>query len=359
MGHWRGFFMQIIRTINQQQELFCSWISTPLKSIAKHCANEWSQNTLTDEQLANALLDSIKQIPQYALCYLISPKGIIQTPTISHTGCDPTDIGKDVSLRPYFVEWDENQDFFLSRLYTSTKTNLPCMTALQAVRIEGKVFAIIAIDFDGGGNASKRNAFHAENHTQIKGDPSIRQQLFAQTRTITPMEEQIDFVHQNAEWLLLNHGAFFVQLRYSRSTATVRFIDSPYHDSMFTLEQLTSSNSPNRQPLSSMSTVLPEQIIPAFELFKTLRLADENIYLRSASLNIITGMVELNFSCDGTHNLPINEFLEKSTAYWLTASDNTPRTNTVRDAARDGSGEKSATVFSYSTQEIASASERA
>ncbi len=312
--------MQFIHTIAHQQGLFCSWISTPLKTIAEQCALEWLEQGCSTRQLTTTLQESMRQIPQYALCYLLSPQGVMLTPTISHTGCEEADLGKDVSLRPYFLEWSDDRDFFLSHPYTSTKTNLPCMTALQAVRIEEELVAIIAIDFDGGGKAQLFNQFVPKAHTQVKGDPSIRQQLFAQTRAITPMEEQIDIANRHAAWMLLHHGAFYVQLRYSRSTATVRFVDNPYHDSIFTLDQLLQSNTPNRQPMSALSTVSAEQILPVFELFKSLRLADENIYLRSGSLNLVTGMVELNFSCDGTHYLPVAEFLEKSAAFWLSGS---------------------------------------
>lgn len=324
--------MQLIHTITQQQELFCSWVSTPLKNIANHCAKLWSQQPADTDLLTKALEESMKQIPQYALCYLISPQGKMLTPTISHTGNDPLDMGKDLSLRPYFLEWNGHQDFFLSRPYISTKTNYSCMTALQAVRINGEIFAIIAIDFDGS-HTTFNPSLEQRNYTQIKGDPSIRQQLFAQTRTITTMEEQIETAHQRATALLLHHGAFHIQLRYSRSTATVRFTDHPYEDSVWTLEQLLHSDSENRQPMTSLSTTTAEQIPAVLQLFHSLRLADENIYLRSGSINIITGMVELNFSCDGTHHLPIPEFLKKSTTFWLASSSGGSSSAVLADAA--------------------------
>lgn len=322
--------MQFIHTIAHQQGLFCSWVSTPLQAIAEQCATEWFEKGESSEELTATLQESMRQIPQYALCYLLSPQGVMLTPTISHTGCEQADLGKDVSLRPYFLEWNGDREFFLSHPYTSTKTNLPCMTALQAVRVEGEIVAIIAIDFDGGGKVQSFNRFVPKEHTQVKGDPSIRQQLFAQTRTITLMEEQIDEANRHAAWMLLHHGAFYVQLHYSRSTATVRFTEKPYHDSIFTLEQLLNSNTANRQPMSAFSVISPEQIMPVFELFKSLRLADENIYMRSGSLNVVTGMVELNFSCDGTHYLPVAEFLEKSAAFWLSGGT-TPCRSAVQE----------------------------
>jgi hypothetical protein len=50
---------------------------------------------------------------------------------------------------------------------------------------------------------------------------------------------------------------------------------------------------------------------------RELRLADEVIYLRSASINIFNGMISLTFSCDGSHYMRYDEFLEKNMAFWL------------------------------------------
>ena len=63
--------MQFIHTIAHQQGLFCSWVSTPLKGIAAQCVAEWEGESVTTEQLTVTLQDSMKQIPQYALCYLV------------------------------------------------------------------------------------------------------------------------------------------------------------------------------------------------------------------------------------------------------------------------------------------------
>jgi hypothetical protein len=53
------------------------------------------------------------------------------------------------------------------------------------------------------------------------------------------------------------------------------------------------------------------------KVFKALREADENIYLRAASLNIMNGLVGLNFSCDGTHYMPALDFLQKDLDFWI------------------------------------------
>ena len=48
-----------------------------------------------------------------------------------------------------------------------------------------------------------------------------------------------------------------------------------------------------------------------------LRLTDETFYLRSASINIFNGMISLTFSCDGSHYMPVKDFLEKEQAFWF------------------------------------------
>ncbi|MBC8519706.1 MAG: hypothetical protein H8D24_04775 [Gammaproteobacteria bacterium] len=161
-------------------------------------------------------------------------------------------------------------------------------------------------------------------HTQIKGDPSIRQQLFMQTRTVSSMEQQIDPLNRLIEKLFLEKGAFHIQLKYSSSATTLWFNDQPYHDRLTTIEQIMSPSfmgSIRSQPFSPISTTPKEQIMPVLELFKSLRLADENAYLRCGSLNIVTGMVELNFSCDSTHYLTVPEFLRRNISFWVNGSD--------------------------------------
>ena len=49
---------------------------------------------------------------------------------------------------------------------------------------------------------------------------------------------------------------------------------------------------------------------------RQLRTADETLYLRSASINIFNGMISLTFSCDGTHYMSWNDFLDKDTSFW-------------------------------------------
>ena len=59
--------------------------------------------------------------------------------------------------------------------------------------------------------------------------------------------------------------------------------------------------------------------------FKRLRLSDEQIYLRSASLNRINGMIGMNFSCDGSHYIEHEEFFGRLREFG--AGDGLPAAN--------------------------------
>ena len=76
--------------------------------------------------------------------------------------------------------------------------------------------------------------------------------------------------------------------------------------------------------------IKPELIPQVLETFKQLREADETIYLRAASINIMNGFVGLNFSCDGSHYMHAKEFINKDIRFWfgetsLSMNQNSPQ----------------------------------
>jgi hypothetical protein len=66
--------------------------------------------------------------------------------------------------------------------------------------------------------------------------------------------------------------------------------------------------------------ITADRIRPVLEGFKELRFLDEMLYLRSGTLNIFNGIVGLTFSCDGSHYIPFDEFLNRDSSFWLGAS---------------------------------------
>ena len=54
--------------------------------------------------------------------------------------------------------------------------------------------------------------------------------------------------------------------------------------------------------------------------FKSLRLSDEQVYLRSGSVNRLNGMIGMNFSCDGSHYIEYDEFFSSLKEFGNTES---------------------------------------
>ncbi|MGB5340156.1 MAG: hypothetical protein WBO06_13805, partial [Gammaproteobacteria bacterium] len=55
----------------------------------------------------------------------------------------------------------------------------------------------------------------------------------------------------------------------------------------------------------------PGDIKRIFREFRRLRMTDQTIYLRNGSINLINGMINMGFSCDGTHYIDHKTFFEK------------------------------------------------
>jgi hypothetical protein len=120
--------------------------------------------------------------------------------------------------------------------------------------------------------------------------------------------------------LITEHGIFHGKLHFSSNRGTIWQIDDPFVYQILGINELTNPDiclAYPRRHYPARAIVPPERVMPVFEMFRKLRFADENVYLRAGSLNIINGMVGLNFSCDGSHYMPFDEFLDKSTEFWF------------------------------------------
>ncbi len=147
---------------------------------------------------------------------------------------------------------------------------------------------------------------------QLKGDPSIRQQVFAQKRTSGVFDCHSDVLLDRVEELFRNHGVFHVMLHFSRNQMIVWLHDDPYNYRVIAGEEIFEPNLLGRVKKAPYpaKAILPRELIrPLLEKFLALRYSDDEIYLRTGSINIMNGSIGLNFSCDGTHYLDFNEFL--------------------------------------------------
>jgi len=154
-----------------------------------------------------------------------------------------------------------------------------------------------------------------EKWLQIKGDPSIREFLFQQSRVQGSFDGELDRIHQITHALLTFKGAFHVKIHYSSSQLTCWFADDAYRYRVYTkedvladdfLEQFRDCTITHLQPL-----ITRDELTGVLKEFKRLRLSDKNIYLRNGSVNRINGMIGMTFSCDGAHYIGHKTFFDQ------------------------------------------------
>lgn len=155
---------------------------------------------------------------------------------------------------------------------------------------------------------------------QLKGDPAIRQGLFNQCRVESDMDRNIDSVLDVVDRLMRERGIFHAKLHFSSSRATLWPASDPMRYRVHVVDELLSHEISSAYPESaylSEACVTPDLVRTVMEKLKELRQLDENMYLRAGSLNVVNGLVGLNFSCDGSHYLRAEEFLSRETRFWF------------------------------------------
>ncbi len=155
---------------------------------------------------------------------------------------------------------------------------------------------------------------------QLKGDPAIRQGLFSQCRVESDMDRNVDGVLAMVDALMRERGIFHAKLHFSSNRATLWPAADPMRYRVHVLDEILSPDISLAYPESAYpaeACVAPGLIRPVLERLKELRQVDENMYLRAGSLNVVNGLVGLNFSCDGSHYLGAEEFLSRDTRFWL------------------------------------------
>lgn len=147
---------------------------------------------------------------------------------------------------------------------------------------------------------------------QIKGDPSIRAQLFNQTRAESLFDGSIDRIHAIVRALLTEKGVFHAKIHYSSSQLTCWFARDPFCYEKFVREEVLEDGFLDRFPESDFAGREPVIDEPQIERllteFKRLRLTDETVYLRNGAVNLINGMINMSFSCDGTQYIDHRSF---------------------------------------------------
>jgi hypothetical protein len=303
--------------IFRQREELAKLLHQPLADLAAQCAAAWGDR----EQLNQVLLSEFTSIPHCTYLYVLDINGIQVCDNVSQDGILPGHFGRDRSQRPYMREAVPTWGFLLSDAYISLMAHRPSLTALHVIRAQEKPIGYLGADFDLRNLPVTAAHYEEPGHwRQIKGDPSIRGTVFQQCRVESPMDRNMEQAFSILEELLTERGMFQGVIHFSSSRATAWFIDDPYRYRMLDQEALADPDICLAYPVCPYPTdaLMPKSsIAPILDGMRELRLADDVIYLRSASINIFNGMISLTFSCDGSHYMRYDEFLEKSMSFWL------------------------------------------
>jgi len=304
--------------IRRQRENLTAQLGETMHDLAIECASRMGSREALEEILAAAL----RKMRYCKHLYVLDEKGLQITDNITVEGPDPAHYRRDRSSRPYMQNIIGSTDFKLSEAYISRNNKRPSLTAVQVIRsTEGIHIGFLGADFDLRELPATEELYQEpRDWRQIKGDPAIRGGLFAQQRIDSAMDGNLDTVFPMMSELMINHGVFHGKFHFSSSRATIWLADNPFVYRILNFDDLIDPDTCLAYPRRSLvecAIVSPDKIMPVFDLFRELRFADNNIYLRSGSLNLCNGLVALNFSCDGTHYLRYEEFLEKGLDFWL------------------------------------------
>ena len=301
--------------IYQQREKLALLLHEPLARLADQCAPVWDDR----EGMNAVLLAGFPGIPHCTFLYGVNADGIQLCDNIGKSGVTPGHFGRDRSQRPYMQEAVPAWGFLLSDAYISLLNQRPSLTALQIVRRDGRVVGYLGADFDLRDLPATSQLYEEPgNWRQIKGDPAIRGAVFQQCRVDSLMDQNLEKALSILEELLTHRGVFQCQIHFSSSQATIWTVDDPYRYRILDQEALSDPDICLAYPPQAYpgDAVIPvEDIARILEHLRTLRMADENIYLRMSSINLFNGMVSLTFSCDGSHSMRYAEFLGKGSPF--------------------------------------------
>jgi len=306
--------------VHRQRVALAERLSLPLAKLAANCEPVWGNR----EELGKVLFNGFSTVPYRLYMYALDTNGIQISDNVTAEGIIQEHFGRDRSSRPYMREVVPAWGFLLSDAYLSLRVNRPSITALQIVRRGDQVLGYLGVDFDLRDLPVTSELYEeSKEWRQIKGDPAIRSSVFLQCRIESPMDKNIEVACAIIEELIIDRGMFQGVIHFSSSRATAWFMNDPYRYRILDSEALSDPDICLLYPAHTYpdNALIPrDRIISIINVMKKLRLTDETFYLRSASINIFNGIISLTFSCDGSHYMSWQEFLDKDETFWFGAA---------------------------------------
>ena len=283
-----------------------------LKESMISCGDEIMDKITTGEgDIEETMITFAKDYSISGRMYFLDEKMIQISSDIYIDKIDSNFDSKELDKKIYASDTDSR--FYISNTYISHRNLRPTVSAVNTlVGEDDSLLGYLVLDILVR-NIGDDNPTVDKKSMQLKGDPAIRENIFNSIRKQSEMDKNIDVVHAISSELVRNQGIFHIKLHYSSSRSTVWEYSNPYEYVVHTIDEILTPDiclMYKEFGYPKEATVKQADIPRILEKFKYLRFMDDNIYLRAGSINIMNGKVGLNFSCDGSHYLCANEFLE-------------------------------------------------
>ncbi|HEW97815.1 MAG: hypothetical protein DRR16_08745 [Candidatus Parabeggiatoa sp. nov. 3] len=304
--------MWMKQTIGEQRQRMTGLFEPALLNLSKVCVVVWSDL----ERLDKVLSTHFASIPHCHLVYAVDKFGKQISSNISTNDIDNSYRNQDLSRRPYCVSLYPKRHFTLSSVYISHTTGRPCISAVQPVMAGQQFLGFVVADFD-----IRHLPLSLDSKTSYYGQPHHDNPAQKRPRRLTNLFDKYqDDIQGILNKLISEHGVFHVMIHYASTQVLLWQIDNPYEYRIYEIEQLLDPDMYLVYPRCSYpekAKVSTRTIQQVLKRFRTLRLADDSIYLRSGSLNIMNAMISLTFSCEGTEYWPTDEFLSQNICDWF------------------------------------------
>ncbi len=307
-------------TAHRQRGEVAKLLHAPLARMAQELTCAWGEK----DRINDVLVAGFSVIPNCAHLYALDASGVQVSDNVGLQGVEPGLCGLDRSALPYMKEPMPAWGFLLSDAYVAPTSQRPSLTGLHVVGAVTDPLGYLAADCNLR-DLPIAGKLYAESPDwrQVKGDPSIRKLLFQQIRSESLMDREYEKAQSILAELLSERGVFQCVIHFSSSRATVWTIDDPYRYRILDPEALTDPDICLAYPKRAYprDALIPaHRIASILNVLRELRFLDDTVYLRVASINLFNGMISLTFSCDGSHYMRYDEFLDKSLSFWIGAT---------------------------------------
>jgi len=303
--------------ITRQREMLTDLLTVSMFKLARRLA------PLMDirHALELLLIDEIEHMRYCRSLYALDTGGNQVTASIGRSGVDRSQYARNCVGHGYLRNIIGVSDFRLSDVYFSENDMHPSITAIQVMRNrERQRVGFLGADYD------LRELPHTgaicrklQQSRRFRDDPAVCGGLFGESRGDGALDRRLDDVLGLLHELVSERGVFHGKLHFSSCRVAVWFTGDPFRYRLLGLDGLASTDIrlafPCR-PYPDAAQVPVQQVLPVLERLRMLRFIDDNVYLRSGSLNIFNGTVGLNFSSDGSHYMNFRDFLQKDPHFW-------------------------------------------